>query len=401
MSKLQPAKIALGLFLLSAFIGRKQLAQTEVLKSPIARTAFWFFAMVAFSGTYSIWQSNSLEFVLNGLIVIMIVFVLLFKVARNWHVVEALLVSLCVSAAALGAVAILRYDGTRAEASGTYDTNDLAYVLVTTLPLALAFALDGRGLRRLLIAGMAGTMIIATLLTESRGGLLGLIAGVVAVIWLRPVAVNTHTGEMGRVAKAIVWGAIALIIAFASWPLLPSSSRERFESMLDLQSDYNLQEESVGRTFIWKRNLKAVAGRPIGFGVGSSSALDLRLGGRYKTAHNSVVQIITELGVFGVILFLRLYWLAWRLLGESTKNLRSQAAIVPGDGGGIAGVILYGLRASLVASFVAGFFLSQGYSYLLYSLLGIVAAVVLLDPAAKSSGVGVIAATRRHTRLAR
>lgn len=400
-SKLQPAKIALGLFLLSAIVGRKQLAQSEIFKSPIARTAFWFFALAALSGTYSIWQSNSLAFVLNGLIVIAVMFVLLFKVIRSWAVAEALLVSLCLSAAALGAVAILQYDGARAEASLTYDTNDLAYVLVTTLPLALAFALDGRGLRRVLFAGMAGAILVATLLTESRGGLLGLIAGTIAVFWLRPVAVNTKTGELGRVTKAVLWGILVILVAIASWPLLPSSSRDRFASMLDIQSDYNMQDESVGRTFIWKRNLKAVAQRPIGYGVGSSSALDLKLGGRFKTAHNSVVQITTELGFLGAFLFLRLYWLAWRRLGEQTRDLRARSRDVASTSGGRTGMMLYALRASLVASFVAGFFLSQGYSYLLYSLFGVIAAVVLLDPLEKASNGAGVPTARRPVRASR
>ena len=383
LDRLQPAKLALGLFLASALIGRKYLADSEIFKSPIARTAFWFFAIAAASGIWSIWQSNSLAFVTNGLIVIGVMFVLLFKVVRNWAVAETLIVSLCVSATLLGIAAIVNYDGARAEASGTYDTNDLAYVLVTTFPLVLALALDGRGFRRILFAGMAAAVLVAALITESRGGLLGLIAGIIAVFWLRPTAVSAKTGSMGRAAQAIVWVMAAVAVAVASWPMLPASARERFASMLDLQSDYNMQEESVGRTFIWRRNLTAVAKRPIGFGVGSSSALDLQLGGRFKTAHNSVVQITTELGVLGAILFLRLYWLAWRGLGQKIAATRKQVASLQGQVVGRAGVLLYALRASLVASFVAGFFLSQGYSYLLYSVLGIIAAVILLDPTEK------------------
>ncbi|MCB1624739.1 MAG: O-antigen ligase family protein, partial [Pseudomonadales bacterium] len=341
------------------------------------------------SGVYSIWRSNSLTFVVNGLLVITLVFALIFKVVRSWTIARALIFTLCASGALLGAAAILGYHGARAEAGVTYDTNDLAYLLVTTLPLAVALAIDGTGWRRWLFGSMAGAMIVATLLTESRGGLLGLFAGLLAVLWLRPTAVNAKTGAMGRISKTLVWAVIATLIGVASWPLLPASARERFASLLNIESDYNVQEEDVGRTFSWRRNLKAVAKRPIGYGVASSSALDLRLGGRFKTAHNSVVQIATELGVLGAFLFLRLYWLAWRQLSAQSARMRERATasterIARSD----VPVILYALRASLVASFVAGFFLSQGYSYLLYTLLGLIAAVALLD-----SNAGVTSST--------
>ena len=93
--------------------------------------------------------------------------------------------------------------------------------------------------------------------------------------------------------------------------------------------------------------------------------------------------------MLGAFLFLRLYWLAWRQLSAQSARMRERATaaterIARSD----VPVILYALRASLVASFVAGFFLSQGYSYLLYTLLGLIAAVALLD-----SNAGVTSST--------
>jgi O-antigen ligase len=180
--------------------------------------------------------------------------------------------------------------------------------------------------------------------------------------------------------KRLVWIVIAVAVIVVAWSQLPSSARDRFATMLDIESDYNFQEEDVGRTFIWRRNMGALMGRPIGFGVDSSIALDGVLGGKYRTSHNSLVQVATELGFVGLILFLRLYWLAWRNVSRvrylPVASEREPRAIAGHD----VPLLLHGLRSALVASFVAGFFLSQAYSYLLFTLFAVAAALVALQP---------------------
>ena len=81
--------------------------------------------------------------------------------------------------------------------------------------------------------------------------------------------------------------------------------------------------------------------------------------------------------------------------------MRARTGEVSGNGSSRAGLILYALRATLVASFVAGFFLSQGYSYLLYSLLGVIAAVIWLDPVEKLSVRGIALRGRPPISVAR
>jgi hypothetical protein len=375
------AKIAVALVVLGAFVGRQRLSKVGFTAAPIARTSFVFFALGAASVTFSIWKSNSLAFVGGTLVVVATVFVLVFKVATSWRVVQAMMLSLCASATLLAAPAVLRYQGERVEVGLTYDTNDLAFVLVTILPIALAFAFVRVGWRRWMFAAVCGLCAWAMLLTESRGGLLGLVAGVLAFLLWRPASPDRQFSYgHGALWRRLVLVALAGGLAVVGWTFLPSQARDRFETMLDIESDYNMNETDVGRTFIWKRNMAAVARRPIGYGIASAAALDGRLGGRYRTAHNSVVQVATELGVLGMILFLRLYWLAWSGIGRLKYSVTPDPEKPHLVSGKDAPMLLHGLRAAFVASFVAGFFLSQAFSYLLFALFALAAAIVALNP---------------------
>jgi O-antigen ligase len=379
--KLRLAKVALVFVILGAVFGRQHLSRAAFTRSPIARTAFLFFTLGAASVLFSIWKSNSLSFVTGVLIVVVAIFALVFKIATNWRVIKAILVTFCICAAALALPAVLGYQGQRAEVGLTYDTNDLAYVLVTVMPICVAFAMAQGGWRRWLFAAAALLILWAALLTESRGGLLGLGAGVAALLLWKPAAPGgVRAKQSVGLLKRLQWVVVACVVAAVAWTFLPSQARERFSTMLNIKQDYNFQQEDVGRTFIWKRNMAAVMRRPIGYGIASSSALDGKLGGRYKTSHNSVVQVATELGLLGVLLFLRLYWLTWRSLGQLRYPADADPQTYIGVAGADAPLLLHGLRAAFVASFVAGFFLSQGFSYLLYAMFAIAAALVVLHP---------------------
>jgi O-antigen ligase len=381
LADLPLAKIAVALVVLGAFIGRQRLSNIAFVTSPIARTSFVFFALGVASVFFSIWKSNSLIFVGSVLLVLVTVFALVFKVVTSWRIAQAMMLALCASGAALAIPAALGYRGERAEVGFTYDTNDLAFVLVTVLPIALAFAFVRRGWRRWMFAAICGLCLWATLLTESRGGLLGLVAGVAAfLLWKPALPGGERVREMGGLWRRLVWVLLAVGALLAAWMFLPNQARDRFATMLDIESDYNFQEKDVGRTFIWKRNMAAVARRPIGYGIASAPALDGRLGGKYRTAHNSVVQVATELGVLGMVLFLRLYWLAWAGLGRLRYAVTPDPAKPDSISGADAPMLLHGLRAALVASFVAGFFLSQGFSYLLFTLFALCAALIALHP---------------------
>jgi hypothetical protein len=113
--------------------------------------------------------------------------------------------ALAVAGTILMATALRGYAGGRAVVDSMYDTNDLAYVLVTVFPIAVAFTIVSKSTRRRLTwAAIVLGMVITILLTSSRGGFLGLLAAAPMLgvpsfgVWAGS-AVGDATGE----AKAL------------------------------------------------------------------------------------------------------------------------------------------------------------------------------------------------------
>ncbi len=87
----------------------------------------------------------------------------------------------------------------------------------------------------------------------------------------------------------------------------PESFRVRTASLLDIQNDYTFNSDA-GRWMIWQRGLGYFAHRPI-IGVGANNYGELRRSvlrqrrpsGRWLTAHNTYLQVLVEIGIFGAI----------------------------------------------------------------------------------------------------
>ena len=150
--------------------------------------------------------------------------------------------------------------------------------------------------------------------------------------------------------------------------------------MLNPTADYNwLGGSESGRMEVWKRGLGYMAERPFlgvgarAFGVaeGHISVMAEEFewskdGFKWSAAHNSLVQIGAELGVFGLVLFVSLLVVAFRTALTLARG--PPGRIAPDHPTRMLGQALV---ASLIGYSVAGFFLSQAYAPHLYALLGL------------------------------
>jgi O-antigen ligase len=249
----------------------------------------------------------------------------------------------------------------RISAGDSYDTNDLAYVLVTCLPIAYGFGSVSRGRSRLLFYCVATLLLFATLLTQSRGGLLGLVGATIFLI-IRPLG-----GKTRRPWKFIAIASIVATIGAGTVALLPTETIERFATLGDLKSDYNMDANNVsGRTSIWRRGAISAIHRPIGFGPNTFNHVDFMTGGTFKAPHNSLLQISVEFGWLGLLLYLLVHIRAWQHL---------QVDSIPE-----AAPISRSIKSALLANFVAAFFLSQAYSGILWCILALSANMRELNP---------------------
>lgn len=337
------------------------------------------FAMLSVPLSY--WPGGSLGYVTQVYIKTLIFFFLTINVVTKVSEINKIIWAIACSVFLLGIAALFAGDDGRFSSSSTYDPNDLAFVMVTFLPVIYYFAKQKTGMEKILLVGLMILMLIATLATASRGGVVGL-AAISAVISVK------H-------GKNVMQAILSLIVVFVIVNVFASTTFwERMSTMLNPEEDYNVTATG-GRLEIWKSGLKMMVKRPLtGVGV---SAFEVAEGethdgiGKWNSPHNSFIQIGAELGVAGLIIF-------YKLLKTSIKGIRSCRKTR--EGGNVPDWLLDGTEVAFYGYLITGFFLSQAYSPVLYLLVALAIIIQRLESGASAAAVatqtevGTLAETR-------
>ena len=319
-------------------------------------------------------QGNSFELVFGNFVKTVLMYVVVVGAIRGFRDVERLAAVYLVAATVYSAVVISRFDLGAGDAWRLgrlyyYDANDFATFTVTAMPLGLYFLHAGRRLllRLLTVVGLA-TLALAFVRTGSRGGFIALIA-VAGFI----VARYTRIPLRWRVSATAL---VALVV-------LATASEQYWKQMGTIMADgdYNRTDE-VGRLQIWQRGVGYMLQFPL-LGVGPNnfpvaegtlSPLATRqqygIGVRWMAAHNSLIQVGTELGFPGLIVFVAIVasaFGAFRLAGRRERAPQDSDANRP--------QLAQALTASMIGFVVGAFFLSLGYSEMLYTLAGLAVAL--------------------------
>jgi len=373
MTGIPLVKIAFIFTALYAYRARASFVPVRVRSLRIARPAIAFLILSILSIFFSIYKSFTLLSIQIS-IIYLLSFTVLIKITQTQRDVERLLIALAIAGVSLSLGLLLSYSGGRAHINSNFDPNDIAYELDTLLPLVLALRGGRSRLHRLLLNLAAAAMVAAVLLTGSRGGAIGL-----GVVLLATTAYPLDIAKSGKLKQFVAtgmlvrWGLIALM-SVAVWGHLPQESQERLLTLLDLKHDYNADPNSnASRTVLWRRDIGLALQRPIGYGMGSASAVDGLNGGQYRTAHNSLVQAFVELGVLGLWFYLATYYITWRELGRITAVGKLQ---VPDKESSQVALYARAFRIALAGNLAAGFFLSQAYSASLWMTIAVCAAFV-------------------------
>lgn len=251
-----------------------------------------------------------------------------------------------------------------------YDANDFATLIATALPLGLYFVLAGRRLLgRVLCAAGLVVLAVAEIRTGSRGGFLALLA-VAAFVLFRFTTIPARSRVAGL---AVILAVVAVTASDRYW--------EQMQTVLNPHEDYNTTAET-GRVKIWERGLGYMAANPVlGVGAGNfpvaegtispmAGRAEYGAGVRWGAAHNSFVQVGAELGVPGLVFFVGMLATALTALG-----LVARAALRLGASAIAISRLAQSLMAALVGFMVGGFFLSLGYSDILYTLAALAVAL--------------------------
>lgn len=239
--------------------------------------------------------------------------------------------------------------------SGSYiaGNNEIGLALILTIPLMYYLRLHSSSVwikRAMLILMLLSAA--AALGTQSRGALLA-IAAMAIVLWV-------------RLPKKFVGGIVMAVVTVMLLAFMPDTWEARMRSIGDYQTDGS----AIGRINAWLMAVNLANDRPIG---GGFSIITDQLFAKYApdpldvhAAHSIYFQVLGEHGYPGLILYLLLGYLAFRMAGQVRRMTR-----------GVAEdrwmFDLVGMcQVSLVGFAVGGAFLSLSYFDLPYNVLVII-----------------------------
>jgi putative inorganic carbon (HCO3(-)) transporter len=305
------------------------------------------------------------QMVLEPAIVYLILRTTPFERRSQWRLVDMMVLAATIAAG----IGLYRYtmgirlnlaEGGTPRLDGIFMTPNVAALhLGRVLPVAFAVMLmaKGRPYRRWLYGAAGVVMLVAAVLTLSKGGLLlGIPAAlaVVVILWL------------GRAGVLIVLGGIvAEVLA-----LIPLSQHPRFSTLLDFTSG-----SSFFRLQLWQSTLRMIRDHPI-LGVGLDQFL-YQYRSRYilpeawqepdlNQPHNVLLNYWVRLGIFGLIAGVWMQVAFWRLAYHTQKRLRDVEpalfALVAGFMGSMADFLAHGMvdGVHFVVDLAFIFYLSLG-----------------------------------------
>jgi O-antigen ligase len=174
---------------------------------------------------------------------------------------------------------------------------------------------------------LAPATLLATTIVKagSRGVLIGTVLGLLFLtIWL------AMAGARARRVLFVVL-AVASVAVVVAGPQLAGEAADKYRSGI---FSTNPAEIIRSRDYVFVQGVELFRENPLGLGLGG---FEDKTNERYP--HNLVLEYGSELGVLAVILFLGLYWLAWRSLSRPGVRGSPEGAVCG------ALLIVYGVEA--------------------------------------------------------
>jgi O-antigen ligase len=300
LAALHPGKASAILMLLAGVATLRSSHLKPVLRSTAGKSLCAVCILTLISMPLGLWPSRSLAFVESNLVQIFVLFTFT-AVGFSRRATARRLVITLVASVGLAAAYMARSGPQmigRAYIGSTYDPNVSAALFVCTIPFAVLLLMQQRGSVRWLGLIVAPLLVVGVARTGSRGGLLGLVA---VGIWLMYGA-PSRAWRRGY----LIFATLSIcVFLFASTSALNS----RFSTILAPEDDYNSYEQG-GRLEIWSRGIVYIYTHPV-FGVGvtnfeiAEETLGLKtnigFGISQSAAHNMFIEIGAELGVGGLL----------------------------------------------------------------------------------------------------
>jgi len=237
------------------------------------------------------------------------------------------------------------------------DNNTLAVAILMTIPLMvyLSQIATVRWVKYGLLA--ASVLSLFTIIgSQSRGAFVA-IAAVGLIYWFKS-------------DYKLITGFLVLILAMALLAFAPESWYERMSTIENYQEDAS----AMGRLNAWEYAINAANDNLLGVGLNSWKSETFALYAPDPTAvhaaHSIYFSVLADHGWIGLMLFLLIFYLAWRKLNKLIKKTSGDTEARE------IYLLAKMLQISLLAYFVGGAFLSLSYFDLPWH---IVSFVILLE----------------------
>jgi putative inorganic carbon (hco3(-)) transporter len=235
------------------------------------------------------------------------------------------------------------------EAPLTGNPNDLALMLNLILPLTVAlFLVSRRPAVRAFLTGLIMLDVSGIVVTFSRAGFITLATSL--VLYLRTL----HRGHERK------WVVVALMLAVAAVPLLPSGYLERIGTVTNINADPTGSAQQR-RTDNLAALAFALTHPVVGAGLGMNSlALNALRGPTWKPVHNVYLEYAADLGWPGFVLFLLLLLTCIRTAARVRRRCADISALRE------LSALAEAIRITLVAFAVAALFYPVAYNFYFY-----------------------------------
>jgi putative inorganic carbon (HCO3(-)) transporter len=340
---------------------------------------------------FSIWPGGAVNEFIETFSKVLIVFVLMMNTVTTPRRVQQLSSLMFLAGGYIAARGVFDYargvnliEGSRlaGPVGGIFgNPNDLALNMVALLPLAIMTAVARRNsFSWRAVAAAAALLMMATIIfTKSRGGMIGLAVMILALVLLsfrmRPIL------AVGVVVGTLIAG-----------PFVPESFYSRMSSIFNPAADAEFTGSREARTTVMKEGIAVFQERPL-TGVGAGQFVNYDFPGRverWRQAHNSLIQVAADLGIFGLIAFSYLiyrgirtaFWMRRALGPQPARRTPSQASqvVTTGDREFLHDHAV-AMGAALIGWLAAAMFASVAYSWTFYYLLALTVAAreLILD----------------------
>ncbi|MGH9444197.1 MAG: O-antigen ligase family protein [Terriglobia bacterium] len=229
--------------------------------------------------------------------------------------------------------------------NGIYQNpNDLAIAMVLTLPFCLVFLFRGSGGVRKAGWALASLLMAYTVFrTGSRAGLIALVIMGALCLW----EFGVKEGRSYLLVVAVL--ALAIMFVFAGREVI-----QRFSNTSQYEGNEAAYQSAQQRRQLLIKSLRVTLEHPL-FGIGPGNFPIYS--GVWRETHNVYTEFSAEGGIPALVLFLMIYWCAFKNIREVKERSPAQSETA---------MLANAARAGLAAFALVAFFYPDAYEFFLY-----------------------------------